>query len=239
EIREKVTGKLFTLDESLKSTLRALLALLDVPVHDASWQRLDPTQRRLRTLDAIKRLLLREARDQPLLRIFEDLHWMDGETQALPDNLVDGLASSRVLLLVDYRPQYEHRCSNKTYYSQMRLDALPADGADELLRALVGDDPSLGPLKRLLVRRGNPFFLEESVRALVETKALEGDRGRYRLTRPVQSLQVPPTVLIILASRIDRLPVEDKRVLQIASVIGKEVSFELLQVVAGRSRTAM
>jgi class 3 adenylate cyclase/tetratricopeptide (TPR) repeat protein len=232
EIREKVIGKLLTLDESLKSTLPALLALLDAPVDDASWQTLDPTQRRLRTLDAIKRLLLREAREQPLLLIFEDLHWIDGETQALLDNLVDALASSRILLLVDYRPQYEHRWSNRTYYSQMRIDALPAESAEELLDALVGDDPSLGPLKRLLVRRGNPFFLEESVRALVETKALEGNRGRYRLTRPVQSLQVPPTVQVILASRIDRLSVDEKRLLQIASVIGKELSFELLQVVA-------
>ena len=92
----------------------------------------------------------------------------------LLDSLVDGLASSRVLLLVDYRPQYEHRWSNRTYYSQMRLDPLPAESAEELLQALVGDDPSLEPLKQLLVRRGNPFFLEESVRALVETKALEG-----------------------------------------------------------------
>jgi class 3 adenylate cyclase len=232
EIREKVTGKLFTLDESLKSTLSALLALLDVPVTDPSWQTLNPAQRRLRTLDAIKRLLLREAREQPLLLIFEDLHWIDGETQALLDNLVDGLASSRVLLLVDYRPQYEHRWSNRTYYSQMRLDALPAASAEELLGALVGGDRSLEPLKRMLVTRGNPFFLEESVRALVETKVLEGDRGRYRLTRPVQSLQVPPTVQVILASRIDRLSVDDKRLLQIASVIGKEVSYELLQVVA-------
>jgi len=122
EIREKVIGKLLTLDGSLKSTLPALLALLDAPVDDASWQTLDPTQRRLRTLDAIKRLLLREARE-PLLLIFEDLHWIDGETQALLDNLVDALASSRILLLVDYRPQYEHRWSNRTYYSQMRIDA--------------------------------------------------------------------------------------------------------------------
>src|SRR5262249_10185402 len=145
---------------------------------------------------------------------------------------IDALASSRIFLLVDYRPQYEHRWGSRTYYSQMRLDALPVESAEELLQALVGDHPSLTPLKRLLVRRGNPFFLEESVRALVETKALEGDRGQYRLTRPVQSLQVPPTVQVILASRIDRLAVDHKRLLQIASVIGKEVAYELLQVVA-------
>src|SRR5262249_27787208 len=157
-----------------------------------------PSQRRLRTIDGIKRLVLREAKEQLLLLIFEDLHWIDGETQALLDNLIDALASSRVLLLVDYRPQYEHRWSNRTYYSQLRLDALPAESAEELLQALLGGDQSLEPLKQLLVRRGNPFFLEESVRALVETKALEGDRGRYRLTRPVQSLQVPHTVQVIL-----------------------------------------
>ena len=232
EIREKVTGKLFTLDDSLRLTLPAFLELFDVPVDDPSWQALDPAQRRLRTLDAIKRLLLREAKQRPLLLIFEDLHWIDSETQVLLDNLVDGLASSRVLLLVDYRPEYQHRWSNKTYYSQMRLDALPVESAEELLEALVGDDPSLEPLKRLLVRRGNPFFLEESVRALVETKALVGDRGRYRLIRPVQNLQVPPTVQVILASRIDRLPAEEKRLLQIASVIGKEIPIELLLVVA-------
>jgi predicted ATPase len=239
EIREKVTGKLFTLDESLKSTLPALLALLDVPVDDASWQTLDPPQRRLRTLDAIKRLLLREAKERPVLLVFEDLHWIDGETQALLDNLVDGLASSRVFLLVDYRPQYEHRWSSRSYYSQMRLDALPAESAEEFLQALVGDDPSLEPLKRLLVKRGNPFFLEESVRALVETKALEGDRGRYRLTHSVHRLQVPPSVQVILASRVDRLPVNDKRLLQNASVIGKEVPFELLQAVAEQSDQAL
>jgi tetratricopeptide (TPR) repeat protein len=208
-----------------------LLALLDVAVDDAAWQTLDPAQRRLRTLEAIKRLLLREAKEQPLLLIFEDLHWIDGETQALLDGLVDGLASSRLFLLVDYRPQYEHRWSNRTYYSQVRLDALPIESAGELLRALLGEDPSLEPLKQLLVKRGNPFFLEESVRTLVETKVLEGDRRRYRLIRPVHSLQVPPTVQVILAARIDRLPASDKQLLQIASVIGKEVPFGLLQAV--------
>jgi len=232
EIREKVTGKLLTLDESLKSTLPALLALLDVPVDDAGWQALAPVYRRQRTLDAIKRLLLRETKEQPILLVFEDLHWIDGETQALLDNLVDALASSRVLLLVDYRQQYEHRWSNRTYYSQIRLDTLPAESAGDLLQALLGEDASLEPLKQLLVKRGNPFFLEESVRTLVETKALEGERGRYRLIRPVQGLQVPPTVQVILASRIDRLPIDEKQLLQVASVIGKDVSFGLLQAVA-------
>jgi class 3 adenylate cyclase/tetratricopeptide (TPR) repeat protein len=232
EIREKVTGKLLTLDESLKPTLPALLALLDVPMDDAAWQALDPAERRRRTLDAVKRLLLREAREQALLLIFEDLHWIDSETQALLDGLVESLGSARLLLLVNYRPEYQHAWGSKTYYSQMRLDALPAESAGELLAALLGDDPGLAPLKQLLVKRGNPFFLEETVRTLVETKALAGERGRHRLTQPVQAIQVPATVQVVLAARIDRLPPEDKRLLQVASVVGKDVPWVLLQAIA-------
>jgi class 3 adenylate cyclase/tetratricopeptide (TPR) repeat protein len=232
EIREKVTGKLLTLDRTLEPTLPALLALLDVPVDDGAWRALDPGQRRQRTLDAVRRLLLRESREQPLLLIFEDLHWIDSATQALLDSLVEGLGSARLLLLVNYRPEYQHAWGGKTSYSQLRLDALPAESAGELLDALLGEDPGLAPLKQLLVKRGNPFFLEETVRTLLETKALAGEHGRYRLTQPVQAIQVPATVQAMLAARIDRLPPEDKRLLQVASVIGKDVPFTLLQAIA-------
>jgi class 3 adenylate cyclase/tetratricopeptide (TPR) repeat protein len=232
EIREKVTGKLLTLDQGLRPALSPLLALLDLPVDDASWPTIEPAQRRQRTFDAVKGLLLREAREQPVLLIFEDLHWIDGETQALLDNLIESVGSARLMLLVNYRPEYRHNWGGKTYYGQMRLDSLPAESAGELLEALLGDDPRLAPLKQLLVKRGNPFFLEETVRTLVETKALVGERGRYRLTQPLQTLQVPPTVQTILAARIDRLSSEDKRLLQTASVVGKDVPFALLQAIA-------
>ena len=143
--------------------------------------------------------------------VFEDLHWIDGETQVLLDNLVDAIGSARLLLLVNYRPEYEHRWGSKTAYSQLRLDSLPAESAKELLAALLGPDPGLAPLMQMLVKRGNPFFLEETVRTLVETGALAGERGTYRLTRPVDTLQVPATVQTILAARIDRLPPEEKQ----------------------------
>jgi class 3 adenylate cyclase/tetratricopeptide (TPR) repeat protein len=232
EIREKVTGKLLTLDRALEPTLPALLALLDVRVDDAAWRTLDPGQHRQLTLDGVKRLLLREAREQALLLIFEDLHWIDSETQALLDALVESLGSARLLLLVNYRPEYQHAWGSKTYYSQLRVDALSAESAGELLDALLGNDPGLAPLKQLLVRRGNPFFMEETVRTLVETKALAGERGRYRLTQPVQAIQVPATVQVMLAARIDRLSPEDKRLLQVASVVGKDVPFVLMQAIA-------
>jgi class 3 adenylate cyclase/tetratricopeptide (TPR) repeat protein len=232
EIREKVTGKLLTLDRTLEPILPALLALLDVPVEDAQWQALDPAQRRQRTLDAVKHLLLRESQAQPVLVVFEDLHWIETETQALLDGLVESLPTARLLLLVNYRPEYQHGWVRKTYYSQLRLDALPPESAGELLSALLGDDPRMEPLKRLLVKRGNPFFIEESIRTLVETGALTGERGAYRLSRPVQAIEVPATVQVILAARIDRLSAEDKQLLQTASVIGKDVPAVLLHAVA-------
>ncbi|MGZ8444699.1 MAG: AAA family ATPase, partial [Candidatus Binatia bacterium] len=237
EIREKITGKLLTLDESLKPTLPVFLSLLDIPVEDQQWQTLDPPQKRQRTLDACKRLLFRESQAQPLLLVFEDLHWLDSETQTLLDSLVESLPTARLLLLVNYRPEYQHGWGSKTYYSQLRIDALPPDSAEELLLCLLGNDPSLHPLKQLLITRteGNPFFLEESVRALGETKVLEGERGLYRVTKSVENIQIPATVQAVLAARIDRLPVENKRLLQSAAVIGKDVPLVLLQAIAGLS----
>ena len=211
-IRAKVTGQVVTLDAALQDTVPALLSLLDALPDDSPFLQLDPPQRRQRTLTALKRVLLRESQVQPVLLVFEDLHWIDSETQALLDSLVESLPTARLLLLVNYRPDYQHGWGRKTYYLQLRLDPLPPASADELLQALLGDDPSLAPLKRLLIVRtdGNPFFLEESVRTLVETQGLVGDQGAYRLARALPSIQVPSTVQTVLSARIDRLPPEEK-----------------------------
>ena len=233
EVREKVTGKILTLDRALEPTLPALLALLEVG-DDAHWQGLEPPQRRQRTLNAVRRLLLREAQVQPLLVVFEDLHWIDAESQAFLESLVESLPQARMLLLVNYRPEYQHRWGSKTFYTQLRLDPLPPESAGELLRGLLGEHATIEPLERLLFERteGNPFFLEESVRTLVETRALVGERGAYRLVAAPSDVQVPPTVQSILAARIDRLPPEDKRLLQSAAAIGKDVPLALLAGIA-------
>ena len=233
-MHEKVADKLLALDEALRPTLPAFFMLLDMPVEDPQWQALDPPQRRQRMLDAVKRLLLRESQVQPLLVIVENLHWIDTETQAFLDSLIESLPTARILLLVNYRPEYQHSWGNKTYYTQLRLDPLPPARAEELLQALLGDDASLQPLKQRLIERteGNPFFLEESVWTLAETKALVGERGAYRLAQALPSIQVPATVQAVLAARIDRLPPEDKRLLQAAAVIGRDVPFPLLQAIA-------
>jgi class 3 adenylate cyclase/tetratricopeptide (TPR) repeat protein len=234
EIREKVTGKVLTLDRALEPTLPAFLALLDVSVEDPQWHALEPPQQRQRTLDALKRLLLRESQVQPLLVVFEDLHWIDAETQALLDSLIESLPTARLLLLVNYRPEYQHGWGSKTYYTQLRLDPLPPASAEALLQSLLGDDASRDLLKQRLIKRtqGNPFFLEESVRTLVEMQVLVGERGAYHVAKPLPSIQVPATVQAVLAGRIDRLPPEEKRLLQTAAVIGTEVPLTLLQAIA-------
>jgi len=232
-IRAKVTGQMLTLDETLQDTIPALLALLDALPEDSPFLKLDPPQRRQRTLDALKRIFLRESQEQPLLLVFEDLHWIDSETQALLNNLVESLPTFQLLLLVNYRPEYQHGWGSKTSYTQLRLDPLPSVSADELLQALLGDDASLTPLKPLLIARteGNPFFLEESVRTLVETGMLVGMSGTYHLAQALPTIQVPATVQAVLAARIDRLPPEEKRLLQTAAVIGMEVPLPLLQAI--------
>jgi len=234
EIREKVIGKLHALDRVLDPILPAILALLDVPVEDAEWQALEPMLRRQRTLDAVRRLLLRESQVQPLLVVLHDLQWIDSETQDLLDTLVGSLPAARLLLVVNYRPEYQHGWASKTYYTQLRLHALRPESAVELLQVLLGIDESLEALKAMLITRtgGNPFFLEESVRTLVEIGAVTGDRGAHHLDQPIHAIQIPASVQAVLATRIDRLPPEEKRLLQAAAVIGKDVPAALLQAIA-------
>jgi len=221
-IRARMTGQVLTLDPALQETIPALLALLDALPEDSPFLTLDPPQRRRRTLDGLKRVLLRESQVQPLLLVFEDLHWIDTETQAVLDSPVESLPTARVLLLVNYRPEYQHGWGSKTFYTQLRLDPLPPASADELLQALLSDDVGARRAVPLLIARteGNPFFLEESVSTLAETG-------------------VPATVQAVLAARIDRLPPEDKRLLQTATVIGIEVPLALLQVIAELSEETL
>jgi DNA-binding NtrC family response regulator/predicted ATPase/class 3 adenylate cyclase len=237
EIREKVTGKLLALGCVLEPILAAVLTLLDVPAEDSQWHVLDPSQRRERILEAIKQLVLRESRNQPVLVVFEDLHWVDAETQAFLDRLVEVLPTARLLLIASYRPEYEQRWAHKTYYTSLRIDPLDGESAAELVRAMLGSDPSLQEIRRILIERtqGNPFFLEESIRTLAETHVVVGERGRYRLGKAIAAIPVPSTVQAVLAARIDRLCLEDKRLLQSAAVIGRDVPSAQLQAIGDAS----
>src|SRR5215469_3631121 len=230
--REKVVRKLLALDRGLKDTFPYLFTMLGVQDSSEPLAEVDGQVKRRRTQEAIKRILLRESLNQPLLVIFEDLHWIDGETQSLLNLLAESIANARVLLLVNYRPEYHHEWGNKTYYTQVRLDPLGAESAQEMLKALLGDGSAFISVSRFIIDKseGNPFFIEEMVRALFEQGVLVRD-GEVKLARPVDEIRLPPTVQGILAGRIDRLPVVEKELLQTLAVLGREFPISLVRSV--------
>ena len=241
QMRTKVTERLLALDSDLEDTVPALLWLLDIQTEDLQWQELDAAVRRERTAASLQRLLVRESRARPLLLVFEDLHWIDAETQFFLDALVEILPTARIMLIVTYRPDFEHRWSGLTYYTQLRIDSLPSQSAEELLAALVGRDASLQGLKQVLIGRteGNPFFLEETVRALIESQTLVGERGAFRTSAAIDEISIPPSVQAVLAARIDRLTPEQKHLLQAAAVIGDDVALPLLREIAQLPNTLL
>src|SRR5215469_8319783 len=183
--REKVNGKVLTLDRALEDALPHLLGLLGLNEGDDPLAGMGTQIRQRRMVEALKRILLRESLNQPLMVIFEDLHWIDEETQAFLNLLADSIGTAKILLLVNYRPEYSHSWSSKSYYTQLRLDPLVKEIAMEMLSARIGDSPELVPLKRLVLERteGNPLFIEELVEALFDEGMLVRN-GAVKLARP-------------------------------------------------------
>jgi len=262
--REKVGGKVLMLDRNLEDTLPYLFALLGIEEQPSPLQQMDPQIRRRRTIEALKKLFLRESLKQPLLLIFEDLHWIDSETQSFLDILSEGIASARILLLVNYRPEYRSEWEQKTYYTQLRLAPLGKAEAEEFLDVLLGNGSSPWPLpqrgegntplpatgqdrgrvinnefptlKQLILEKteGTPFFMEEMVQTLAEEGVLAGERGHYQLTHHAPTLHIPPTIQGILAARIDRLVPDEKALLQQLAVIGREFPLSLVKQVVSQ-----
>jgi predicted ATPase/class 3 adenylate cyclase len=239
ERREKIGGKMLMLDRTLEGALPYLFALLGVAESDALAE-MDANIRRRRTLDAVKRLLLRESLNQPLIAMFEDLHWVDSETQAFLNLLADSIGTARVLMMVNYRPEYRHEWGTRSYYVQLRLDPLGRESADSLLTTMLGSAPELDSLKGLIVDRteGNPFFIEETVQAMFENGVLVRN-GKVTLAQPLASIKIPPSVKGILAARIDRLSLQEKDLLQTLSIIGKEFPLGLIQRVVERGENEL
>ena len=228
--REKLRVRLSVLDSKLNDTLPYLFGLLGIQENPDPLAQMDSQIRRRRILEVIKRIILSETLKHPIVVIFEDLHWIDSESQALLDLLADSIANSRVLLLVNYRPEYRHEWANKSYYSQLRLGALGGKSADAMMAALLGDASELAPLKRMIMERaeGNPFFVEEIVQALFDEGVLVRN-GAVKVARPLSQIRLPQTVQGILAARIDRLPSEHKQLLQRIAVVGREAPLSLIR----------
>jgi predicted ATPase/class 3 adenylate cyclase len=238
--REKVRASFTELDGALDDTLPYLYGLLGIVEGADPIAHMDPQIKRGRLLDAIKGIVVRESLNQPVVVIFEDLHWIDEQTEALLDLLADSIATRKILLLVNYRPEYSDQWHGKTYYSRIRLDPLADANGAAMLVALLGDAVELNPLKRLVIERtgGNPFFIEEIVQALFDEGALIRN-GAVKVTRSLSQLRLPPTVQGILAARIDRQPAAHKQLLQTLSVIGREASLGLVTQVASHSHTQL
>ncbi|NVK43571.1 MAG: AAA family ATPase [Oceanospirillaceae bacterium] len=229
--RETVAGRIVALDPALEQALPYLFYLLGMSEADSPLAEMDARMRRQRTLEAIRQLLLCESREQPLILVFEDLQWLDSETQSFLDFLVDGIEHAAILLLLNHRPEYEHRWHNVADYIPLRLQPLALTEAGELLEFLLGNDSSLDSLKPLVQAKtqGNPFFLEEVVQTLVEEQVLAGTVGHYRLVRELESLTIPTTVQGVLCARMDRLSPQEKELLQVLAVIGKEFPWSLIR----------
>jgi predicted ATPase len=236
ERRAKIETRLDALDPALNDILPYLFAVLGIQGASDPLAHMDLQIKRRRTLEALKRIPLRESLNQPVVIIFEDLQWIDFETQALLDLLADAVANARVMLLVSYRPEYRNEWGNKSYYTQLRLDPLGRESTEELLGALLGEAVEVGQLKRLIAQKtgGNPFFIEEIVQALFDEGALVRN-GTVKVARALSQLRLPPTVQAILASRIDRLAAENKDLLQTLAVMGRESPLVLIRKIATRA----
>ncbi|GGO81786.1 adenylate/guanylate cyclase domain-containing protein [Marinobacterium nitratireducens] len=233
--RDKISARVAALDVSRETCLPYLLYLLGGVEEHSPLFHLDPQTRRERTFGAIEQLLLAQSRQEPLLLIFEDLQWLDSETQAFLERLADALEGHRLMLLMNYRPEYRDHWLEERGGTRLQLDPLALSDAGGLLRSLLGEAPELKPVARRILDKteGNPFFIEEVVQALVEEQVLLGERGQYRLGGPADDLQLPMTVQGVLAARIDRLASESKALLQLLAVIGKALPFGLVRQVSG------
>jgi predicted ATPase/class 3 adenylate cyclase len=232
--REKIADRIVALDPALRDLPPYLNGLLGVPEQPDPLSGLSALERRRRTHDAVKRVLMRESLERPLAIIVEDLHWIDEASQEILNQLAGSVGAARVLLLLNYRPEYSDPWRGKSYHTSLRLDGLSGDSADAMISILVGDAPDLEPLRRLIVERteGNPFFMEETVRTLFDEQVLVRN-GSVKLTRPLVGLKIPATVHAILAARIDRLPGEQKALLQALAVIGRTFSLAVATAVTG------
>jgi adenylate cyclase len=231
EARRKIAGTLVLLDDRLRAALPLVFDFLGVPDPERPPPRLDPEARQRQLVGFTGEVARARSAREPAVLLIDDLQWIDPASEALLAPIIDVMSGTRTFMLLNFRPEYRAEWMGRADYQQVALRPLGPEAIDDLLRALLGGDASLAPLIPPLRERagGNPFFAEELVQSLVEAGTLEGSKGAYRLAAPVAEPALPPSVHAVLAARIDRLGEPEKRALEAAAVIGKEVSEPLLR----------
>ncbi len=220
--REKITGRVLFLDESLRDELPIFFDLLGVPDPVRPLPPVDPEALQRRMYNAVRAIMRADADWDPGVVLLEDLHWLDPASDAVFEQVIEAIAASRSLVVVNFRPEYRARWMQQSHYQQLSLLPLSESALRDLLRDLLGEDSSVAALPAAIHARtgGNPFFSEEVVQSMIEDGHLEGTRGAYRLLADYETLPIPESVQGVLAARIDRLPEREKHVLQAASVVG-------------------
>jgi class 3 adenylate cyclase len=234
-IKKGIAERVLKLEEKLKAILTPLQDLLSLKVEDEGYLELEPKGRREKIFEALRDLLLRESQERPLVMAVEDLHWIDKTSEEFLDYFIGWLANAKVLLILVYRPEFTHRWGNKSYFSRIGLDELTLQSSAELVKAILEEGEAVPELRDLILNRaaGNPLFMEELTHALLENGTIERKDKQYVLTRTSSDLQVPDTIQGIIAARLDRLEENLKRIMQVASVIGREFAFRILQAISG------
>ncbi|HET8814560.1 MAG TPA: adenylate/guanylate cyclase domain-containing protein [Solirubrobacterales bacterium] len=239
--REKIAGRALLLDPAFADDLPLMFDFLGVPDPDRPAPQMSPEGRQRALAEILCHLVSHPSRQKSLVLVFEDLHWIDEGSQTMLNGLIEGFGGTKTLVLTNYRPEYAPPWEESAAFRTLSLTPLRREDTRELLLDLAGQDPSLDGLDEPIHERtgGNPFFIEEIVRELAESGHLEGERGAYRLARPIENAGVPASVQAVLAARIDRLPPAAKQLMQVASVVGKEVSGQALGLTAGLEETEM
>jgi class 3 adenylate cyclase/tetratricopeptide (TPR) repeat protein len=234
-IQKKMKDRLLDLDERLANILPPLQDLLSLKVEDKGYLQLEPGEKKLRIFEAIRDLLIREAQRRPLIVAVDDLHWIDKTSQECLGYLIEWLANTRILLVLLYRPEYTHQWGNKSYYSRIGVEQLNIQASAELVQAILADGKVVSELSELILSKagGNPLFVEELTHSLLENGSIHRKDSQYVLARKTSEIDVPESIQGIVAARMDRLEENLKRIMQVASVIGREFAFRILQTIMG------
>jgi class 3 adenylate cyclase/tetratricopeptide (TPR) repeat protein len=234
-IKKKMEEKILDLDEKLKGVIPPFQSLLSLKVDDEGFSKLEPKEKREKTFEALRDLMLRVSQEKPLVLTVEDLHWIDKTSEEFLGYLTGWLANTPIMLLLLYRPEYSHPWGSKSYYTKVGLDQLGPDSSSELVKAILEEGEAAPELTQLILNRaaGNPLFMEEFTHTLLENGSIERRDEKYVLSGKASDIQVPDTIQGIIAARLDRLEDNLKRTMQVASVIGRDFAFRILQTITG------